>query len=133
MKGVDQIHWEKEVEGHIDWTTDRCRLSAVLNNLISNAIKYRNLNREDLWIKIALKKNCTNYCITVGDNGLGIPPEHQSKVFEIFYRAHEHSSGSGLGLYVVKEIVHKMNGKIHLLSQPGKGSTFTIILPAAAA
>jgi signal transduction histidine kinase len=64
---------------------------------------------------------------------VGIPSEHQNKIFDMFYRAHDISSGSGLGLYIVKEIVAKMKGTIQLQSQPGQGSTFTITLPVLAA
>ncbi len=133
MEGAEKIKWEKEIDDQFEWKTDKNRIGTVLNNLLSNAIKYHNYSRDDRWIKIGVKKNCSSCCITIMDNGVGIPPEHHNRVFDMFYRAHDISNGSGLGLYIVKEIVAKMNGTIQLQSQPGQGSTFTITLPVLAA
>jgi hypothetical protein len=133
MNGVERIKWEAEIDNGVEWVTDRARIVTVMKNLVSNAIKFHNLSREEPWIKIAVKRNCMGCCITVKDNGCGIPLEHQQRVFEMFYRAHDNASGSGLGLYIVREIVLKMNGNIHLQSQVGQGSTFTITLPMMAA
>jgi signal transduction histidine kinase len=67
--------------------------------------------------------------IKVEDNGHGIAPEHQEKVFDMFYRATDRSPGSGLGLYIVKEITQKLGGKISFDSKLHKGSTFDLLLP----
>ncbi len=119
MEGAEKIKWEKEIETGFEWKTDKYRIGTVLHNLLSN--------------KIGMRKNCSNCCITIRDNGVGIPQEHHQRVFDMFYRAHDHSNGSGLGLYIVKEIVAKMNGTIQLQSQPGQGSTFTLTFPVLAA
>jgi signal transduction histidine kinase len=68
--------------------------------------------------------------LRVEDNGQGINPEYQSKIFDMFFRANEHSSGSGLGLYIVKETIANLSGSIHLDSAPQVGSIFTVRLPA---
>jgi signal transduction histidine kinase len=65
----------------------------------------------------------------VADNGKGIPPQHQGRIFDMFYRASDDTKGSGLGLYIVKETVGKMGGNIEVCSAVGAGSTFTIRLP----
>jgi signal transduction histidine kinase len=72
--------------------------------------------------------NVTNkYChIEVIDNGRGIQKEHQAKIFDMFYRASDDSKGSGLGLYIVKEAVNKLNGDIRIKSTWGEGSTFSL-------
>jgi signal transduction histidine kinase len=67
--------------------------------------------------------------LEVEDNGLGIPEEHQAKIFEMFYRATDSASGSGLGLYILKRSVDRLKGKIKITSKEGEGSTFTIQLP----
>jgi signal transduction histidine kinase len=67
--------------------------------------------------------------IQVTDNGSGIEPEHQQKVFQMFYRASEQAKGSGLGLYIVQETLLKLGGSISLSSQLGEGTTFTLYLP----
>jgi signal transduction histidine kinase len=69
--------------------------------------------------------------LTISDNGIGISPEQQPKVFDMFHRATEISTGSGLGLFIVKEVVDKLNGQISLQSVFGKGSTFSISIPNA--
>jgi signal transduction histidine kinase len=71
--------------------------------------------------------------ITFSDNGTGIKPEYAGRVFEMFYRATENTDGSGLGLYIVKQIVDKMNGTIRLESQYGRGTTIRVNLPNEAA
>lgn len=70
--------------------------------------------------------------IWVEDNGEGIAREYQERIFEMFYRGSNTSTGSGLGLYITKEAVEKLNGKIELTSEAGKGSTFTIMIPLPA-
>ena len=63
------------------------------------------------------------------DNGQGIETKHLAKIFDMFFRATQNSTGSGIGLYIVKEIVQKMNGSIEVESSPGRGSKFFITLP----
>jgi signal transduction histidine kinase len=99
---------------------------SILYNLISNAIKYRDSERVP-WIEI--KTQCEeNYLVlSVKDNGLGIDMErHGDRLFTIFRRFHDHTEGTGIGLYMVKRLVEKNDGKIELESMPGKGSTFKI-------
>jgi signal transduction histidine kinase len=109
--------------------TDMSRLTVIMNNLISNAIKYHDESKQRPFVRIEARKGDTGYAITVRDNGIGIENEHQGRVFDMFYRASERSKGSGLGLYIVKESVDKLQGAIHLKSQAGVGSTFTVEIP----
>jgi signal transduction histidine kinase len=67
--------------------------------------------------------------ITVRDNGMGIDEEHISRVFEMFYRASEQAQGSGLGLYILKETVTKMKGRVTVKSTLGLGTTLTVMIP----
>jgi signal transduction histidine kinase len=103
--------------------TDPTRLKVLLNNLLSNAIKYHNLSQADPYILVEVSTTDQNVLIRVTDNGSGIEPEHQQKVFQMFYRASEQANGSGLGLYIVQETLHKLGGSITL------SSPFTIYLP----
>jgi len=66
----------------------------------------------------------TEYVISISDNGIGIEKQYQPNVFNMFYRASDKSKGSGLGLYIVKETIQKMNGAITLVSEFAKGSEF---------
>ena len=116
-----------EQTGHFH--SDRRRLFVVLNNLISNAYHYRNRNAEKPEIRISILANEHKATIKVADNGSGIPAELQEKVFHMFYRGSDKSTGSGLGLYIVKETVNKLKGQITVKSEVNKGTEFTIELP----
>jgi signal transduction histidine kinase len=100
-----------------------------LNNLLANAIKYHDPKKEEQWIDVQVSNSNDSIKVMVSDNGMGIEPEHHSKIFDMFYRGTFQSKGSGLGLYIVKETVAKMKGTIGLDSTPGKGSSFLITLP----
>jgi signal transduction histidine kinase len=65
----------------------------------------------------------------VKDNGVGIPEQFQSKIFDMFFKANEYSTGSGLGLFIVKSILNKFNGTITFNSVPGQGTVFTLRFP----
>lgn len=105
-------------------------LSEVFANLCDNAIKY---NVDGGSVAIHVSRKGDNACVTVSDTGIGIPAEHQSRVFERFYRvdkSHSKSSGgTGLGLSIVKHAVAYHHGTVELDSREGKGTTFTVTLP----
>ena len=103
-------------------------LKSVLQNLIENSIKYRRTDTES-YLKIVINDAETGVNIKLEDNGIGIEEEIQSKVFNMFFRGHIESSGSGLGLYIVKTGLEKINGNIHLDSVLDQGSTFYISIP----
>ena len=112
-----------------DFIIDAVRMRIVMNNIITNAHKYHRPS-EDQFIKISTHYNRDNdLVLIIEDNGQGILPAHQEKIFEMFYRATNSSEGSGLGLYIVKSMVEKMNGTIKIKSEVNVGSTFTITIP----
>lgn len=108
---------------------DKSRLGIILNNLVSNAIRYQNAQLPNPFVDIKIDTSDTETDIVVSDNGIGMSKDIQPKVFDMFYRVSNASVGSGLGLYIVKETVEKLNGKIALDSEPGQGSTFKINIP----
>ena len=73
--------------------------------------------------------NRDHVIIEIEDNGQGIREEYREKIFDMYYRANERSKGNGLGLYIVKKAVQKLNGTIQLITEFGKGSRFVITLP----
>lgn len=101
----------------------------VFHNLISNAIKYSNPQEKNSYIAINGKVDHENAYLTITDNGLGIKPEHMVRIFEMFYRAHQQATGSGLGLYIVKEVMDKLNGKISANSNSTGITTFELEFP----
>jgi PAS domain S-box-containing protein len=108
---------------------DKFSLNILLNNLISNAIKYSDDQKENSFVRI--KTHCQNGIvkIEVEDNGIGIKEDQQSKVFDMFHRATNKKSGSGLGLFILKEAVTKMGGSVNFKSIEGEGTTFKVELP----
>jgi signal transduction histidine kinase len=111
--------------------TDPDRLKVILSNFLSNAIKYRDADKNDPFIRIIIGKENSSFSITVQDNGVGIRPDHQPKVFDMFYRANDSVEGSGLGLYIAKETAERLHGKIEMTSEFGQGTSFTVSLPMA--
>lgn len=109
--------------------SDPRRLHIILNNLISNAIRYANLYQSIPFVEIRVSESSEAVLIEVEDNGTGIPAEHLDKIFGMFYRAHSNKTGSGLGLYIVKETIEKLKGSIRVVSEVNKGTTFVILLP----
>lgn len=128
-KGRIAIHWE--IPEDLAIITDVSRLKIVFSNLISNAIKYHDPDKEISWIKLKAEAVSQQVLFTVEDNGIGINKELKGNIFDMFYRAHEHSTGSGLGLYIVKETLAKLNGMIKVESSEGEGSRFLVTLPSA--
>lgn len=127
----DKNHIELIVESNItdDIVLDKNRLSIALNNIIANSIQYSDSLKQASLVKVTIEKEIGNYKIVIEDNGIGIEEEYVSKVFQIFFRANQASRGSGLGLYIAKEAIKKMNGKIWIASRFGSESKFTIIIP----
>jgi signal transduction histidine kinase len=109
---------------------DPSRLKQVLVNLVENAIKY---SPEGGRIEVRIADSPDRLQIEVNDEGLGIPPSEQSRIFEKFYRLDAEMTrgvgGSGLGLYISREIVEQMGGLLSVSSRRGEGSTFTVTLP----
>lgn len=129
LEGVKEIDLQLEIEAVSEFVADSKRISIVLNNLISNAFKYRDITKEKSFLKIKFSCDSQTAKITIEDNGIGIDDKHKEKVFDMFYRATILSSGSGLGLYIVKETIDKLNGKISIESEFGIGTKFMIEIP----
>jgi len=109
--------------------SDVFRLKVIFSNLISNAIKYQDFNKAQGRLDIAVEITPAQAVIRCTDNGVGIQPEYQERIFEMFFRAAEQSEGSGLGLYIVRQAVAVLHGTIGVQSQVGGGTAFAIVLP----
>ncbi len=109
--------------------TDKLKLKIILSNIISNAFKYMDDSKPESYLNIDIGCSKENISISISDNGIGIEEEHMPKIFDMFYRGTELSEGSGLGMYIVKQSVDKLEGKITISSQFKEGTTFEILLP----
>ena len=126
---ADSITIRLDVPATLGIQSDPMRLQIVFGNLIANAIKYHDFTKSNCFIAITHKAEKESISIQIEDNGCGIPEEVVPRIFDMFYRGHSQSEGSGLGLYIVREALEKLGGSIDVKSVYGLGSTFTITLP----
>ncbi len=123
-----QIELEYQTDGEDSIVTDKFRMSTLLKNMIGNAIKYKSDTAKP-FIKFHMSQKGKTITMRIIDNGIGISKTSMPKVFDMFYRGSSASVGTGLGLYICKEIMERLNGKIKLKSKLGVGSEFDILLP----
>jgi len=121
---------KKEIE-HIEFYSEWAIINTILQNLIENAIKYSRKEIESS-IHISIQVEEGDIVIRVEDNGQGIPEKHLPLIFDMFYRANDKVKGSGLGLYILKRAVERLDGNIDVKSTLHVGSVFTVKLPLAA-
>ena len=129
----DTIHLIKESGATIkeDFTVEsviykKSNLRSILYNLLSNAIKFRNPDKP-LEINLKTFIRDKSIVLSVKDNGLGLNPNQQKKLFTLFRRMHQHVEGTGIGLYIIKRIVENSGGRIEVKSEEGKGTEFLVI------
>jgi signal transduction histidine kinase len=109
--------------------TDFDRLSIIFRNILANAFQYFDKTKKHSTLLITAEINSQLATISFRDNGIGIDPAFHDRVFEMFFRASDTSNGSGLGLYVAKNTVEKLGGKIHMTSKLGVGTEVILQVP----
>ncbi|SFX20300.1 PAS/PAC sensor signal transduction histidine kinase [Cytophaga hutchinsonii ATCC 33406] len=123
------ISFERNISQQSLFYSDPNRVETIVSNLLSNAYKYHRFDSNNPYINVKIEVSETAACIVIKDNGSGIADEYHNKIFQMFFRASEKSQGSGLGLYIVKSAIDKLEGTITLHSIPDKESTFTVEIP----
>ncbi len=127
MNGYESIKFKNAVPKKIAVLSDESRLKVVLRNLLSNSVKYADHTKEKQRIKVSyIAFEDGNWQLSVEDNGIGIDHQHHKNIFEMFYRASEASDGSGLGLYITKEAIVKLDGRVTVDSEVGKGTIISV-------
>jgi len=129
MEGAEHVRSTLRTDIRAPFYSDPNRLLMVFNNIISNAVRYRNSTRQDSFLDVNLSVDGERAQISFSDNGIGIPVEHQEAIFDMFFRVGSEGQGSGLGLYIVKDAVTRLHGTVSVQSAPGKGTTFTVEIP----
>lgn len=128
MDGFEDIHFEKDLQFSDTIHTKKYRFNLIVENLISNAIKYRDLEKKS-YVKISTRIQNNNFILEVKDNGLGIPEDQEKNMFTMFKRFHPKVAyGSGLGLYMMMKSANILNGNLTFKNN-GEGSTFTFTIP----
>jgi signal transduction histidine kinase len=129
LPGADGIAVRVDIKGTVPFYSDVKRLGVMFNNLLSNAFRYSDSEKDDSFVEVDVDVTDREAVIRISDNGIGIGNEHLPRIFDMFYRATDSRDGTGLGLYLVKEIVDILGGTVQLQSQLKAGTIFTIILP----
>lgn len=128
MKEAKNITFILDIQDD-DFFADKMRFTTIVHNLITNGVKYQRNNEPNPFVKITFSCNKKEALLEVKDNGEGIPADKIDKVFGMFVRLSTKSSGSGLGLYMCREMADKMGGDIDVTSTLHEGTAFTVNLP----
>jgi two-component system, sensor histidine kinase and response regulator len=128
----DLRHFKTEIQVSQNgaFFSDEAKIRVILNNLFSNAVQFQKDQSEQKWISLTIDVIEDVAIIAVEDNGIGIESRFKEEVFNLFARATQKNVGTGLGLYMVKESVEQMGGKIQLESELNQGTKITVTLPS---
>lgn len=129
LEGMTVIDRRVHVEEFAPFYADPYRLSVILNNLVSNSIKYLDKHKDNSFIEIRAIVSEDMMELLFRDNGVGIHEDRIVRIFDMFYRGTERSEGAGLGLYIVKEVVDRLHGTITVDSRLSEGTSFTVRIP----
>lgn len=128
LDNFKKIRFITEIDDNVEFFSEWAIVNTILQNLIENAIKYARPTK-DPFVRIAIQGSGDCILLMVEDNGMGIATEHQAKVFNMFFKANDLTQGTGLGLYILKRAVERLDGQVHFVSSVNTGSTFTVLLP----
>lgn len=126
---TDKVKFTSTILGDSFINSDKYRINTLLKNVIGNAVKYRKSNSDLAYVDFKLSRNETHLLFEIADNGEGINAVNIDKIFNMFYRASSSSVGTGLGLYICKEIMNRLHGEIDVESELGMGTTVRIKVP----
>ena len=136
LKSMFQIYLNNQkvvltmkVEQQGVFSSDASLVKMILNNLITNAIKYQKKQAVDKKISLEIQADQQQARIMISDTGIGIAESQYEEIFHLFSKVSSHGTGSGIGLYNVKNAVNKLGGTLEVKSIVGDGSTFTLIIP----
>ncbi|MFN6944425.1 MAG: two-component regulator propeller domain-containing protein [Cytophagaceae bacterium] len=127
--GFDKLKIEVDVRQNQAFFSDKSLFQSIIQNLIENPLKYMDDKKTESYLKISGRVTAKEVCLSFKDNGIGVDKDLQEKVFEMFYKVNPGSEGTGLGLYIVKSSLDKLNGTIKFKSKVGQGSIFEIKIP----
>lgn len=124
-----EVNFTVEVDQPVQFMNDTFRLNVILDNLISNAVKYQKPTSTNPEVKVKVVVDNSKAVIEIADNGIGIVEDHLNNIFKMFFRSSSSVNGLGIGLYIVKEALNRLGGEIEVHSTYGEGTTFYITIP----
>lgn len=128
VKAMNDIRFDVNIKMHCPFATDRQSFSTIMENLISNAIKFQDQSKRSKKVSIIGVADASGLQLQVADNGISIEEKHQSQIFNMFFRIAGTTEGTGIGLYIVKQTVEKLGGRVDVESEPGEGTTIIVHL-----
>ncbi len=132
MENFERLEMQMDLKFEAPVVLKRGRIALIVENLISNAIKYQDVSEATSFVRIVTRAERGNFVLEVMDNGLGVPPEHRPKLFKMFRRFHSRVAfGSGLGLYLMKKSAEVLGGDL-AFEELGKGAKFKLSIPTQA-
>jgi two-component system, sensor histidine kinase and response regulator len=123
------VEYVLDIEQPTQFVNDAFRMSVIIDNLISNAVKYQKPNEKNPKVEISVKTDSEKASIKIEDNGVGILDQHLNSIFKMFFRSSNSVNGLGIGLYIVKEALNRIGGEISVQSNYGHGTTFYLQIP----
>lgn len=129
IPGFERLKAGMQYSGRQIFHSDPIRLKMIFFNLLANSIWYQDTAKSVSTLDIRIEVDAQEARIELEDNGIGIDAKHLDKIFDMFYRGTRQSTGSGVGLYIVREAVHKLEGEVGITSTLGQGTTLRLRLP----
>jgi len=123
------IAYNIHVEQEGNFMNDSFRMSVIIDNLISNAVKYQKPSEPNPRVEVTVKSDDKRAIIKIEDNGVGIVDNHLNNIFKMFFRSNNTVNGLGIGLYIVKEALTRIGGEISVHSKHGEGTSFFLDIP----
>ncbi|HZY78253.1 MAG TPA: HAMP domain-containing sensor histidine kinase [Cyclobacteriaceae bacterium] len=129
LPDANKISMSLQIKSSAEFHSDKTRLGIIMKNLLSNAFRYLDTTKTENYVVIEGQINEQNLVLKITDNGIGIEEKHLPRIYDMFYRAVEHSQGTGIGLFLVRETVRMLRGKIAVKSKLGEWTIFYLTLP----
>jgi signal transduction histidine kinase len=133
LVNFDEVDISYEIDDTVKLLAEWALINAILQNLLENAIKFADLRKPSPYVKIEIRQDQgKTVSLTVSDNGVGIAPEQQETIMDMFYRPNKHIKNPGMGLFIIYRAVENLKAKVKFESTLGKGTSFTILIPSQA-
>jgi signal transduction histidine kinase len=128
-ENIHNVKFFNHIDNSVIFISDKNILTSILLNILINAVKYRDTEKNQTEIDISYSTSKWGSIIIIKDNGIGIDKEHLPKIFEMFFRINKNIPGSGIGLYLVKQSIEHLGGNISIHSESGKGTEIKLFFP----